>query len=563
MNSSTPRGAATDACPGSIAGRGCRFGVNGETGRRMGSERDQPEIATDHAPLSDLGWAYERVGDGVAYHARASGWRIACFDLLTGRATTYAELNQRIDQCAGWLAASLERGSRVALLARNDVDFLTVHFACERAGMIFQPLNWRLSGSEMRALVEDAQPALLIYQEEFENVATQALKGGTATNALRITADHNPLAEAINLSAPLSRACVDPDAPIMLLYTSGTTGRSKGTIVTSRNVWAGALNFAFAFGVAPSDTLLCDMPMFHVASLGVARSALLVGARVLISDRFVASETLARLSDRRLNITHYFAVPQVAASLLQDPAFTNSDLGTLKALAVGGAPLPENVVREYLSRGVPILNTYGVSEAMGTVLAMPANCDLIAEKPASCGVPAMLIDVRLVGADQHDVEAGGVGEIWLRGPCITPGYWRQKDATEKAFEGEWLRTGDAARRDGNGFFWIVDRWKDMYISGGENIYPAEVEAVLSEHAGVAEIAVIGVPDDRWGEVGCAYIVPRPGCSLTREEVDAYCRGRIAAFKIPKHVRLVDDLPRTASGKIRKGSLRQTFSERNV
>jgi fatty-acyl-CoA synthase len=359
----------------------------------------------------------------------------------------------------------------------------------------------------------------------------------------------------------LSQPNVDPDAPIMLLYTSGTTGRSKGAIVTARNAWAGALNFSFAFGVAPSDTLLCDMPMFHVASLGVARSALLIGARVLISDRFVASETLARLSDRSLNITHYFAVPQVATSMLHDPAFGQSDLSTLKALAVGGAPLPENVVREYLSREVPILNTYGVSEAMGTALAMPANCDLIERKPGSCGVPAMLIDVRLVGADQRDVEAGGVGEIWLRGPCITPGYWRQKEATAKAFEGEWLRTGDAATCDGDGFYRIVDRWKDMYISGGENIYPAEVEAVLSEHAAVSEVAVIGVSDDQWGEVGCAYIVLRPDSNISPEEVDAHCRSRIAAFKIPKHVRLVESLPRTASGKIQKGNLRQAFSER--
>jgi fatty-acyl-CoA synthase len=500
--------------------------------------------------------------DFVAYHAIKNSDRVACVDLASGRRLTYRELDGRVAKCTGWLEQLFgpASGERIAILSRNSIDVLILHFACVRAGAILQPLNWRLPGPELRGLVEDAAPALFAYQTEFETAAEIACRGRGIEHVLTIAPGDNRLAAAID-AAPESRSRgTDPDAPVTLLYTSGTTGRPKGVIVTRRNAWTTAINFSMANNVAQRDVLLCDMPMFHVAGLfGVSRSALFMGATVLISDRFTPEATLARLSDPALGITHFFAVPQMAAAMVQDPAYPRSDLSRLKALVIGGAPLPKSLVERLLADGIMPVEGYGSSEA-GSVLNLPLDREIIAREAGSCGVPVMLIEVRVVGPDGHDVAAGEVGELWLRGPSVTSGYWNQPEATAKAFQGEWFRTGDAAVCNAQGFYRIVDRWKDMYISGGENVYPAEVESVLAEHAAIAEAAVVGVADARWGESGCAFIVLRAERIAAPADILAHCRERLAGYKTPRHVRLVDQLPRTASGKVKKDELRRQFTQ---
>ncbi len=244
--------------------------------------------------------------------------------------------------------------------------------------------------------------------------------------------------------------------------------------------------------------------------------------------------------------------------MVQDAAYTSSDLSRLKALVIGGAPLPKSLVERLLADGIMPVEGYGSSEA-GTVLALPIDRETITREAGSCGVPAMLIDVRLVAQDGRDVATGEVGEIWLRGPSVTPGYWNQSEMTAKTFDGDWFKTGDAAVRNEQGFYRIVDRWKDMYISGGENVYPAEIESVLAEHAAVAEAAVVGVADARWGEIGCAFVVLRPEHTAEPAEILIHCRERLAGYKTPKYVRLVDALPRTASGKVKKDELRRLYT----
>jgi fatty-acyl-CoA synthase len=500
--------------------------------------------------------------DFIACHAVTNGDRVACVDLARGERLTYREFDRRVARCTGWLESLFgpASGERVAILSRNSIDILVLHFACVRAGAILQPLNWRLPGPELRGLVEDASPALFAYQTEFEGAAEMAVRGKGIEHLVRIAPNDNRLTAAI-AAAPESRSRgTDPDAPITLLYTSGTTGRPKGVIVTRRNAWTTAVNFSMANDVAQRDVLLCDMPMFHVAGLfGVSRSALFMGGTVLISDRFTPQATLARLSDRALGITHFFAVPQMVATLVQDPAYASSDLSRLKALVIGGAPLPKSLVVRLLADGIMPVEGYGSSEA-GTVLHLPIDRDMITREAGSCGVPAMLIDVRLVGQDGRDAATGEVGELWLRGPSVTPGYWNQPEATAKAFEDGWFKTGDAAVCNADGFYRIVDRWKDMYISGGENVYPAEIESVLAEHAAIAEAAVVGVPDARWGESGCAFIVLRSDRIAAPAEILAHCRERLAGYKNPRYVRLVDALPRTASGKVKKDELRRAFTQ---
>jgi fatty-acyl-CoA synthase len=283
---------------------------------------------------------------------------------------------------------------------------------------------------------------------------------------------------------------------------------------------------------------------------------------VLISDRFLPGLTLKRLSDPELAITHVFAVPQMAAAMLQDPAYADADLTRLKAIVIGGAPLPKVTVERLLADNIMPVEGYGLSEA-GTVFAMPVDRDTIVRKAGSCGLPAMMIDVRIVDPSGRDVADGQTGEIWLKGPSVTPGYWNQPEANARAFQDGWFKTGDAAIRDRDGFYRIVDRWKDMYITGGENVYPAEVEGVIVELDEIAEAAVIGVSDTRWGESGCAYVVLRPGRSLSSDAILAHCRAKLAGYKVPKRVRFVQALPRAASGKVKKEELRLDWAQQGA
>ena len=332
-------------------------------------------------------------------------------------------------------------------------------------------------------------------------------------------------------------------------------------ILTERNAFTTALNFSGIAEVAPRDVALCDVPLFHVAGLcGLARAAMLKGATLYISDHFMPGRALKLLSDRSLGFTHYFAVTQMGQLLRADPAYKSADLSHLKAIISGGAPIPPVLIEDFLKDGVHFVAGYGLSEA-GTAFGMPPVKDLMRKKPHSAGVPALFIEARLVGQDGGEVGANQIGEIWLRGPSVTPGYWNQPEATAKAFSADgWYKTGDAAMRDEDGFYTIVDRWKDMFISGGENVYPAEVEAAIAALSGVADNAVIGVPDAQWGEVGCAFVVRAADAKLTESDVLEHCRARLARYKVPKIVRFVDAVPHTASGKIQKQELRRLFAD---
>jgi fatty-acyl-CoA synthase len=484
--------------------------------------------------------------------------KLAVQDLSRGRRLTYRQLDQDVARCDGLLQRLLTPGARVALLARNSIHHFTLFYACQRSGAIFQPLNWRLSGPELAVLIEDAQPELLIYEAEFESQATAAIASAAPHQLIRIDGDDDPLARLIAAEPPAPLRPIAPEAPCGLLYTSGTTGRPKGVIMTPRTQFFAALNYTFVGEMAPEHAQLCDVPMFHVVGLlAVMHGSLLAGATVHLSDRFAPADTLRRLADPALGVTHYFCVPQMAQALLEDPAAAGADLHGLRVFT-GGAPMSAELTLALVERGVRPSNGYGMSEN-GTILGVPLDPEIARRKAGSAGIAAPTAEIRLVGPDGADVADREVGEVWLRGPSITPGYWNQPEATAKAFEGEWFRSGDAARRDADGFYFIVDRWKDMYITGGENVYPAEVEAVIAAMPQVAEAAVVGVPDSRWGECGCAYVVVRTGEACTADDVLAACDARLARYKRPSHVRFIEALPRTASGKIQKDNLRRLFA----
>lgn len=487
--------------------------------------------------------------DAVSYYAHQRAGALACVDLESGRRWSYAELARDVDQTAVWLTGQFgpASGVRIASVARNSVTLLILHLACIRAGTLYTPLNWRLTTPELTVLVRDAQPSLLLHDAEFQPPAFEG--------PCILTADLESMVAAASTETMLQRRPADTAST--LLYTSGTSGRPKGVMVTETNAFWSCTNFNLGNGITADSTVLCDMPMFHTAGLFAAvRAPLLAGGTVLISRGFDPEKTLARIADPALEVTHYFSVPQMAQMLWQQTDFRPQMLQNLAVYATGGAPNPKAQIERFVRAGIRMSDGFGMSET-GSNFGMPVHDpEVLLAKAGSCGLPYISVEARIVNDSGKDAVTDEVGELWLRGPSITPGYWNQPQLTEAAFEAGWFKTGDAASRDADGYYYLVDRRKDMYISGGENVYPAEVEAVLCELDAVAEAAVIGVPDLQWGEVGRAYIVVRMARSLDAAAVLHHCRGRLAKFKIPTTVVFTQDIPRTASGKIQKAALQE-------
>jgi fatty-acyl-CoA synthase len=500
--------------------------------------------------------------DPVSHSAAAYPGRTACIDIATGNALTYAELDERVGRCAGLLAALIAEPAqaRVAVIARNGIDQIVLAFACQRTGAIFVPLNWRLTAAELAVLVDDCTPSLLVFAEEFGDAALKAAASTPGLKALPFEGEDG-LSARIARSIPAKTVPAHADDPCIILYTSGTTGRPKGVVITRRNAFFAALDFMFLGEIGPRTTAYCDLPLFHTIGLiAICRTTLMMGGTLVVSDRFLPARTLSALSDPALAVTHYFAVPAIVTALRNDPTYPGADLTRLDAIFVGGAPLAPDLIEAFLADGVKLINGYGMSEA-GSVLHVPIDDWAIRASLGSVGLPAPLLELRIVGGDGGDVVDGAVGELWLRGPAVTPGYWKKPAETAAAFTDGWYHTGDLARRVGNGFFHIVDRLKDMFISGGENVYPAEIEAVLHAHPAVLEAAVIGVADPRWGEAGLAFVVASLGSALTEAELAAHCEGRLARYKRPRQFLFIESIPRTASGKALKQALREIHRRR--
>ncbi len=486
--------------------------------------------------------------DAIATHARAMPNHLALADLASDRRWSYGKLHRAVDRLAAWIVGEYgaASGVRLSTLSKNNAEMVILQFACIRAGAIFMPLNWRLAVKELEGLVADASPVLLFCQQGF-----------TPPDNAPDTLD---IAGMLTLGTAGSAPPVDArrpfDAVSTLLYTSGTSGRPKGVMLSEENNFWGCTNFIHGHAVNPSSTFLCDMPLFHTAGLAAAtRTPLLAGGAVLISEGFDPELTLQRMMDPALGVTHYFSVPQMAATLWNRPEFDAEKLRKIVAWAIGGAPNPKAQTERFLSSGVRISEGFGMSETGSNFAIPPFEIDEMMRKAGSCGLPLLTVRAKVVDDDGNELPPGEQGELLVAGPCVASGYWEQPELTAKAFVDGWFHTGDAAMRDEEGYFTIVDRKKDMYISGGENVYPAEVEAAIAELVQVGECAVVGVPDERWGEVGRVYVIPVPGQSVSPEDVIAHCTGRLAKFKVPKSAVVTDMIPRTASGKVQKHLLK--------
>jgi fatty-acyl-CoA synthase len=455
--------------------------------------------------------------------ARTTPDRVAIDD--GDRTVTYRELDARSDE----LARDLAHGELVSTLTGNSPEHVALFFACAKSGAILHPISWRLAPAEIAFQLDDAGANRFVVEDEYRVLGDAAL------------ALARPL-EPGSRSEPGSG--VEDDDGLLLIYTSGTTGKPKGALLTHANCFWTNLSFDLATGIGGDDVVLAFLPQFHCGGWNVQPLlAWWKGARVVLERQFDASRALRLIGEK--GVTTLMGVPANYLFMAQDAAFADADLSTLRRAVVGGAPMPVPLIEQWRDRGVEIVQGYGLTEAAPNVLCLPPEDAM--RKIGSAGRPYPYVEV--------DVAPNG--ELLVRGPNVFAGYWRNDEATAAALAGGWLHTGDVVERDEEGYFWIKGRVKEMYISGGENIYPAEVESVLHEHPHVADAAVVGVPDETWGEIGIAFVVADG--DATEDELIAFARERLARFKVPKAVRFVDELPRNSMGKIQKGELAATVA----
>ena len=501
-----------------------------------------------------------RYYDWIAHFARRIPHKVAAVDLASDRRFTYAELDARISRLAAHLREELKvaHGDRVAVLALNTTDTLEIQFACGRLGAVFVPLNTRLTVPELHFIVGDCAPKVMVHDADLAETALAVARLCNTASTLGLGPD-GTYERAIASAKPLANSeAVTLDDISTIMYTSGTTGLPKGAIITHGMTFWNCVNLGGPAYISPSSVLLTVLPLFHTGGLNCYTNPVLhAGGTVLIMRQFDPGHALKLISDPAQGINAFFGVPSVYQFMAQHPAFASADFGRLIIGGVGGASMPVPLLEVWEARGVALQQGYGMTETSPAVLVL--DREDAARKAGSAGKPVLHTEARVVRPDGTDCAAGELGELWVKGPNITPGYWNRPDANASSFTDGWLHTGDATRVDDEGFYYIVDRWKDMYISGGENVYPAEVENVLHQLAPIAEAAVIGMPDTQWGEIGLAIIAVKPGQSLTENEILAHCANNLARFKCPRLIRFVDALPRNATGKIHKPTLRKNFS----
>lgn len=497
--------------------------------------------------------------DWAAKQADTRPNKIAITDEASGQQFTYAQLEQRSSQLAGYLQQQgVSKGDRVAILSRNSPHFFELEFACGKIGCIGVPLNWRLTVPELEYILGDCAPKVLIYDRMFAEQA-EALQQRCDIDAL-LAIDFDDLDEyeaALKQNHSYAEQRLTLDDVAMVMYTSGTTGHPKGAMITHGMNFINCVNLGIPTRISPATVQLVVLPLFHTGGLNCyANPVLHAGGHIILMREFEPGAALRLLGDPELGVTHFFAVPAPYQFMMQHPEFADTDLSRLEIAGVGGAPCAEAILTGWTERDVAMIQGWGMTETSPGGIGLDA--DDAARKIGSAGKPLMHTQIKIVDDAGDALQPGEVGELLIRGPNITPGYWNNPEATAKTFVGDWLKTGDAARMDDEGFVYIVDRWKDMYISGGENVYPAEIEDVLYQLPAIAEAAIIGVPDDRWGETGKAVLVLKPGQAIEPDAVIAHCLTNLAKFKVPASVEFIDALPRNATGKVLKRVLRERF-----
>ncbi len=502
------------------------------------------------------------IGWWLTKHAVNSTDRVA---LVAGDARrTYGELNARADQlCSALYAAGVRRGDRVSVLTLNGIEMLETLFATAKLGAIWVPNNYRLSAAEVAYNLSDSGAVVLVHSRELADLAAGAL-ADPGVRVRHVVGIGGALPGGVEYEDFLATGSpeprdddVRPEDPALIMYTSGTTGRPKGAVISHATIQTNTIHAAtMGGGLSRDDVTTTPAPVFHIGGLMVHTLPLLyLGGKVVLLEAFEPRGTLKAMADE--GTTVQFLVPAMWHAITQVPDFTSFDLSRLRFCLSGGAPCPLTVIEFLQGQGWQFLEGFGMTETCANTMAL--NAEDAVRKRGAVGRPLMHAEARVVDDEDHEVPVGTVGELVMRGPSMFTGYWGLPAATAEAWRSGWFHSGDLAQVDEEGFYRLVDRKKDMVITGGENVYPIEVEQVLFRHPAVADVAVIGVPDERWGETVVAVVVPRADAELDPAELIAWTRERLAKFKCPTRVEVVAELPRTATGKVLKRDLRVTFT----
>ncbi|MFO7558717.1 MAG: long-chain fatty acid--CoA ligase [Desulfobacterales bacterium] len=472
---------------------------------------------------------------------------------------TFLEMNERANRLANAMKSlGVGHGDRVSMLAFNEPEYYDVLFGLGKIGAILVPINYRLAAPEMQFILSDCEPKVMVFGQEYAEIVDSIRKDLPVKDYIAISND--PPEWAMSYKTLIDKAAKEEpeitggdDDTLTILYTSGTTGRPKGAELTHLNFFWASVNGAATL-MGAGDTIMVALPLFHVGALGGVPMLIHRGLRTVLLKTLDPQRFLELIEEEK--VTAFGSVPALLDFLKLVPNFEKYDWDSVKVILVYAAPVPVTLIKEYNEAGISVRQLYGMTECCtGTVL----DSDNAIKKAGSCGRPFFHTDIRIVDDKKNDVGPDVMGEILMRGPVVMKGYWNRPEATAETIVDGWLHSGDIARKDKDGFYYIMDRKKDMIISGGENIYPAEIEDALLGNSKVADVAVIGYPHEKWGEAVKAIIVVKPGEELTEEELIEWCQGKIGRYKIPKKVVITDAIPRTPTGKILKKDLRKQFN----
>jgi len=482
--------------------------------------------------------------------------------IFEDRPFTYQEVNLRTNQlCHFLIDLGIQKRDRLAVLLHNCHQYVEIFFALSKIGAILVPLNWRLAGPELDFILQDSGSRVVIFEPEFEEVVASIRPRLNFSNGGYLSigqpcpdwaTDYEQAISKKPTREPSTNGSIGDEDPHIIMYTSGTTGVPKGAVLSHRKTFFNALNAAMVYDLTSNDIMIISRPIFHSGGLLVEASPILYkGGTIIVRKRFRPHEILDTVQKYRVTVLELAAT--VYQFLLQECDLTQYDLSSIRCYFTGGERIPVAMIKEYLKKGIVISQIFGQTEASTVTFLSPEKA---ASKIGSVGLPVFHGEVRIVDKEGKDVKPTEVGEIIIKGPTLMSEYWNRPELTAETIRDGWLYTGDLARMDEEGYVYIVDREKDMYISGGENVYPAEIEKVFFAHSKIFDVAVVGVPDAKWGEVGKAFIVLKPGETMTEEEALKFLQGKVGKYKIPKYVGFVEELPKTASGKVQKFLLKE-------
>ncbi|HKK25694.1 MAG TPA: o-succinylbenzoate--CoA ligase [Gracilimonas sp.] len=491
--------------------------------------------------------------DWIKRWALYSPKNIALKSVEDGTELSYKDLYSSINRVAALLTQKygVSKGDRVAVLSINRIEYVVLFFAIQKLGAIMLPLNYRLAIPELTYQLQDADVKLFVYETSFEDTIK---KVDHQAEALINFDDQDGLSAIMFATSepPEIESRSEFDDPCMILYTSGTTGRPKGAVITNKMLFWNSTNTGLRLNLTQQDVSVTFAPFFHTGGWNVLTTPLLHrGATVLLMKKF-DPDTILKLCDEE-EVTILFGVPTMMDMMFRSDEFENSSLKTVRYAIVGGEPMPLKLIEAWQDKGIPVRQGYGLTEFGPNVFSL--NQEDSKRKIGSIGFPNFYIDTRVVDDNGKDVSQGKAGELILKGPVCMKEYWKNPEATAKTVVNGWLHTGDIVQVDEDGYFYVIDRKKEMFISGAENVYPAEVEHVFRQHPDVRDIAVIGVPDEKWGESGKAFIVLNEDSSVTAEDFLSWGKGQLAKFKVPKHYEFIKELPKSDSGKILKKALK--------